>query len=67
MKVYRIHRFGGLIREITGKEIDLLKWIQNNVPAQIKAGFRTGDPSNNKELLYGDARAAGITINSKVI
>lgn len=65
MKVYRIYRYGRLVREINGTEADLLKWIQENVPAQNKASYRTGDPTFNKPLLYEDARAAGITINSK--
>lgn len=65
MKVWKIYRFGRLVREINGDERKLLEWIQNNVPAVNKSGIRTGDVSFNKHLLYEDARRAGFTINSR--
>lgn len=65
MKVWKIYRFGQLVREVNGDERKLLEWIQNNVPAANKSGIRTGDVLSNKYLLYEDARKAGFTINSR--
>lgn len=65
MKVWKIYRFGQLVREVNGDERKLLEWIQNNVPAANKSGIRTGDVLIKKYLLYKDARKAGFTINSR--
>ncbi len=65
MKVWKIYRFGQLVREVNGDERKLLEWIQSNVPAANKSGIRTGDVIFNKYLLYEDARKAGFTINSR--
>lgn len=65
MKVWKIYRFGNLVRELNGNERKLLEWIQNNVRAANKTGVRIGDVSLNKNQLYEDARLAGYTINSK--
>ena len=65
MKVWKIYRFGQLVREVNGDERKLLEWIQSNVPAANKSGSRTGDVIFNKYLLYEDARKAGFTINSR--
>ncbi|MBR1698427.1 MAG: hypothetical protein IJ714_01405 [Bacteroidales bacterium] len=65
MKVWKIYRFGQLVREVNGDERKLLEWIQSNVPAANKSGIRTGDVLFNKYLLYEDARKAGFTINSR--
>ena len=65
MKVWKIYRYGHLVREINGPETAVLEWIRNNIPAQNRAGIRTGDVENQKYQLYEDARVAGVTINSK--
>ena len=65
MKVWKIYRFGQLVREVNGDERKLLEWIQSNVPAANKSGIRTGDVLFNKYLLYEDAHKAGFTINSR--
>lgn len=65
MNVWKIYRFGQLVREVNGDERKLLEWIQSNVPAANKSGIRTGDVLFNKYLLYEDARKAGFTINSR--
>ena len=66
MKCYTISRYGHPVRDIIGKESDLLKWIRENVPPQSdRIAIRGAEVS--KYVLYDDAEAAGIKITSKKI
>lgn len=58
MKTYEIYRYGRWVREINGSEIDLLRWVRDNVPANCELGIRAGELTSiqTKAMLYNDLK-----------